>query len=160
MAQNKMIYAFPIVAVFLAAMLAAPIAYASQPITGGGTYIVTASTINNVKSIGDTLIITETLTFVDSGIQSGTFVGVQKAVVRLSTGDFTLTGHGTFTGTILGIPVNAKLDYRASGSGVTYQGTFTEADGTAGVSGHGTFAGTNPGLGSTGTYTALYHVKP
>src|SRR3989442_7603908 len=142
----------------LAALLLAPLAYGTTPISASGT-------ITPIQSLGVVILVAGGNTFFhhnDVHTLTGTLVGTTSEdvtiIVNLSTGQGTLSGLLFFTGTANGVSGTAVLKLVGIVNVPTIQGSFAIISGDGGLAnlrGQGTFVFDNAFIG--GAYTGQIH---
>ena len=139
-----------------------PLANASAPTTGSGSFTSVATNIQIRQADGNT-IITATEIQTLSGFFTGTRVaeGIQ---VNHPDGTFTASDSGTFTGTVEGRSGTVVISGASSGVGDSGTGVIVADQGTGGLAtlrGQGTFQPRITGpTTAEGTYTLNFHFDP
>ncbi len=145
----------------LGALLLAPLAHGTTPISASGT-------ISPIQSLGDVIRVADGNTFFhhnDVHTLTGTLVGTTSEdvtiIVNLTTGQGTLSGLLFFTGTANGVSGTLVLQLVGVVNVPSIQGSFTIISGGGGLAnlhGQGTFGFPNAFIG--GTYSGQVHFDP
>jgi Protein of unknown function (DUF3224) len=151
--------AFPLLVLLLSLLLLTPLASASTPTTGSGSFTSTASNIS-VRHVDGNTIITATETQTLSGFFRGTRVAEGIQVIH-PDGTFNAHDTGTFTGTADGRSGTVVITGSSTGVGDSGSGQLVAELGTGGLAGlhaQGTFQPTITGpTTAAGTYSVQFH---
>jgi hypothetical protein len=152
----------PLVALLSSLVFLTPLANASAPTTGSGSFTSTATNIQ-IRQAGGNTIITATEIQTLSGLLNGTRIaeGIQ---VNHPDGTFTASDIGTFTGTVEGRSGTVVISGASNGVGLSGTGVIVASQGTGGLAalrGSGTFQPRITGpTTAEGTYTLDFHFDP
>jgi hypothetical protein len=154
--------AFPLLFLLLSLLLLTPLASASTPTTGSGSFTGTASN-QRIRHVDGNTIITGTETQTYSGFFRGTRVAEGMEVIH-PDGTFSSHDIGTFTGTADGRSGTVVLIGSSTGVGDSGSGHLVAELGTGGLAGlhaQGPFQFTLTGLANaSGTYSMQFHFDP
>jgi heat shock protein HslJ len=139
-------------------VLLVPLANATTPTVGTGSFTATVTIISISQVDGNTIInAIETQTL--SGFLTGTRIANGVEIIH-PDGTFNAHDSGTITGTVNGLSGTATITGSSTGIGASGSGQFVVELGTAGLSGfhaQGTFQPTVTGPTTvTGTYSLQY----
>jgi Protein of unknown function (DUF3224) len=154
--------AFPVLFLLLSVLLLTPLANASTPTTGSGSFTSTVTDISVSQADGNT-IITATETQALSGPFSGTRVAEGVEVIH-PDGTFNAHDIGTFTGTVDGRSGTVVITGSSTGVGDSGSGRLVAELGTGGLArlhAQGTFEPMITGpTTAAGTYSVQFHFDP
>lgn len=135
----------------------APVAYADEPIEGGGTFTISFTPVPERTADGNTFI-DYTFTESDLGIFDGTRIGSGELVIH-ADGSFNTINSGIFSGTIAGRSGTAEVSFRGSGTFASAEGSYTVTGGTGGLAGvHAEGMASGSATGPT-TFTGINSLK-